>query len=632
MKKQVFPDWSKLTPESAAAELPKLLAKAEKGVAQVEASDPLTFEDFQWRLNDATRELWELWGMVRHMSSVMNSDEWRKVQEEFQPKVVEFSLRVGQSKRLNDQRKSVLQRILSCGGASVNATRVRILETELRDAELSGVSLEGEKKARFNEISARLAKLSTDYSNAVLDAINDFKFEKDGKTYTMDDANYPNILKNCADREVREKVYRARCSCAPENEPRIDEILSLRMESAALLGYANPAEMSIVVKSAPSVDAVMKMIEDLDVATVAVAKEEKKELEDFAKDIVPVLEPWDRAYCAERMREKKYSYSEEELKKNFEVEDVVKGLFRMTKFLYDVDVRELKGDEKPPVWHPDVRFFELSEGGKVIAHFYFDPFVRNGLKSGGAWANAFRNRCDRRGELPLALVCTNFPERDENGKSYLPMREVETLFHEFGHATQTMLTKIGEEDAAGISLVEWDAVEVASQFNENWCLDDRTGIKIPADLKKKVLAAKNYRAATICRSQLAFAKIDMLLHLGAAKDGKTPLGITREVFRHFDIPILPEGRFLCSFSHIFAGGYSAGYYGYKWAEVMSADCYGAFEEAGLEDDAAVKRVGREYRDTILALGGSESAYDVFRRFRKRAPTIDAILRQQGLKR
>ena len=220
MNKQEFPDWSKLTPESAAAELPKLLADAEKGVAQVEASDPLTFEDFQWRLNDATLELWKLWGMVRHMSSVMNSDGWRKLQEEFQPKIVEFSLRVGQSRRLNDLRKGVLQRISACGGASVNATRVRILETELRDAELSGVSLDGERKARFNEISARLAKLSNDYSNAVLDAINAFKFEKDGKTYTMDDANYPNILKNCADREVREKVYRARCSCAPENEPR----------------------------------------------------------------------------------------------------------------------------------------------------------------------------------------------------------------------------------------------------------------------------------------------------------------------------------------------------------------------------------------------------------------------------
>ena len=194
-----------------------------------------------------------------------------------------------------------------------------------------------------------------------------------------------------------------------------------------------------------------------------------------------------------------------------------------------------------------------------------------------------------------------------------------------------MFTRIGEEGAAGISLVEWDAVEVASQFNENWCLDDRTGIRVPEDLKKKVRAAKNFRAATACRSQLALAKVDMLLHIGE-NGGRKPREVKEEVFRHFDMPMVKEDLFLCAFTHIFAGGYSAGYYGYKWAEVMSADCYGAFEEAGLSDDAAVKRVGKAYRDTVLALGGSESAYDVFQRFRGRAPTIDALLRQQGLKR
>ena len=631
-KKQTFPDWSKFTPESAAADLPRLLEEAKKGVEGVEAAEPLSFEDHVWRLDDAMTPFWRLWGMVRHMSSVMNSDAWRKVLEEFQPKVVEFSLRVSQSKRLNEQAKSVLRRV-SAGGANPDkATQMRILEKSIQGAELSGVSLEGERKRRFNEIEARLAKLGTDYSNAILDATNAYKFEKDGKTYTIDDANYPDAMKHCEDREVRENLFRARSSRAPENGARIDEILALRQERAELLGFGNTAELSIATKSAPSVAAVMKMIDELDAATVGVAKEENVELEEFSKDIVPKLEPWDRAFCCERLREKKYSYSEDELKKNFEVEVVVAGMFRMMKFLYDVDVRELKGGEKPPVWHPDVRFFELSEKGEPIAHFYFDPFVRNGRKSGGAWMNSYRDRCDRRGELPLAYIVTNFPERDGNGKSYLPMREVETLFHEFGHATQCMLTKIGEEDAAGISLVEWDAVEVASQFNENWCLDGRTGIRIPPDLKKKVLAAKNFRAAAVCRTQLAFSKIDMLLHLGAAKDGKTPRDVKNEQFAHFGVPSIPEDRFLCSFSHIFAGAYAAGYYGYKWAEVMSADCYGAFEEAGLDDDAAVKRVGREYRDTILALGGSESAYDVFRRFRKRAPTIDAILRQQGLKR
>ena len=631
MKKSMFPDWSSLTPEKAAADLPRLLEEAEKGVAKIEASSPQTFEDLEWALADATRPLWELWGMVGHMMSVMNSDEWRKVDEEFRPKIVEFSLRVSQSKRLNDHAKEVLMRLKSCGGASENATRIRILEKSIQGAELAGVSLEGERKKRFNEISQRLSKLSMDYSNAVLDATNAFKFEKDGKTYTIDDANYPQTMKHCADREVREKLFRARSTRAPENTARIDEILALRFEKAKLLGFKNPAELSIAVKSAPSVAAVMKMIDDLDAATEKIAAEEKSELVESAKGAVEKLEPWDQSFYATRLRESKYSYSEEELKKYFEVEDVVAGLFKMANFLYNVDIRELKGDEKPSVWHPDVRFFEVSEGGKPIAYFYFDPYVRNGQKRGGAWMNSFDDRCDRRGVLPLALVVTNFPQPDENGKSYLPMREVETLFHEFGHATQCMLTKVGEEGAAGLSLVEWDAVEVASQFNENWCLDDRTGISVPADLKKKVLAAKNFRAATVCRAQLALAKIDMLLHIGE-NGGKKPREIKEEIFRHFDMPMVKEDLFLCAFSHIFAGGYSAGYYGYKWAEVMSADCYGAFEEAGLSDDAAVKRVGKAYRDTVLALGGSESAYEVFQRFRGRAPTIDALLRQQGLKR
>jgi len=341
------------------------------------------------------------------------------------------------------------------------------------------------------------------------------------------------------------------------------------------------------------------------------------------------MEPWDVAFCAERLRERRYSYSEEELKLHFGVEKTVAGLFRMSKFLFGVDVREMKGAEKPPVWHPDVRFFEVLENGSPVAHFYFDPYVRNGEKRGGAWMNEFRNRCDRRGELPLALVCTNFPRPNAEGESFLTMREVETLFHEFGHALQCMLTRVAEEGAAGINLVEWDAVEVASQFMENWCLDSRTGVEIPEDLKKKVVAAKNFRAAQVCRRQLAFAKTDLLLHNGEA-DGAVPDDVKNDAFRRFGVPFSEGDRFLCSFTHIFAGGYAAGYYGYKWAEVMSADCYGAFEEAGLSDDAAMQALGARYRDTVLALGGSACALDVFRRFRGRDPDIAALLRQNGL--
>ena len=629
MSAMMFPDWAAFTPEKAAADLPRLLAEAEQAVAAVEASDPATFEELEWKLNDAVRPLWDVWGMVGHMTSVMNSDAWRKVEEDFQPQIVTFSLRVAQSKRLYELEKNVLAK-------TSDPVRRRILEHAVRGAELSGVALEGEKKSRFNEIQQRLAKLSMDFSNAVLDATKAFTLEKDGKTYTIDDANYPETMKHCADREVREKLFRARAARAPENEARIVEILKLRAELAGILGYGSFAEISLVKKCAPSVAAVTNMIAQLDAATAEISAKEDAELGEN-------LEPWDRAFAAERLREKKYSYSEEELKRHFEVEDVIRGLFRMTQFLYGVEIEEVTGAAKPSVWHPDVRFFAVKEQGKAIAHFYFDPYVRNGQKQGGAWMNEFRNRrAVRRGkdsaapvegadsatsvELPLALLVLNL-KRPEDGKCLMPMREVETLFHEFGHATQCMLTRVEEEDAAGISLVEWDAVEIASQFNEFWCLDDRTGIKVPEELKAKVKSAKNFRAATNCRRQLAFAKLDIQLHVDPGTDA---VAVKEENFRHFGIKFEKCDRFLCAFTHIFAGGYAAGYYGYKWAEVMCADCYGAFEDAGLDDDAAVKRVGKRYRDTILALGGSKNALEVFRMFRGRDPEIGAMLRQQGL--
>ena len=627
-----FPNWTGFTPEFAAAELPRLIEEAEQAIAEIEEAEPKSYEEFVWPLDDATRGLWRCWGMVAHMLGVMNSEAWRKVEEEWQPKIVAFSLRVSQSRRLYELAKSCLSSQVS------SPVRRRILEKMVQEAELAGVGLEGAKKERFNEIQMKLAKLGADFHNTVIDATAAFKYEKDGKTYTVDDANYPETMKHCTDREVREKLYRARVARAPENEPRIAEILKLRQEEAEILGFANYAEKSLAMKCAPGVAAVLKMIDDIDAATAGRAEAEKVELAASCGGGTPTppdgIRPWDIAYEVERLREKKYAYSEEELKRHFELEAVVKGLSRMTEFLFGVEVEEVA--DRPPVWHEDVRFFAVKEKGETIAHFYFDPYVRNGLKSGGAWMNEFRNRSVKsksgveveRRTLPLAVVVTNFPKRDESGKCYLPFREVETLFHEFGHALQCMLTRVDEEDAAGINLVEWDAVEVASQFMENWCLDDRTGISVPAELKAKVRAAKNFRAATACRRQLAFAKLDLSLHRSTSTSDFDL--VKNEVFAHFGLPTIEEDRFLCAFTHIFAGGYAAGYYGYKWAEVMSADCYGAFEEAGLADDAAMKRVGAKYRETVLALGGSKSALEVFRDFRGRNPEIDAMIRQQDL--
>ena len=612
-----FPKWADFTPEFAVSELTRLLAVAERGVAALEAAHPVTFEGLVWGLDDAVRDLMNTWGMVLHMLGVMNSDAWRKVESDFQERMIMFTMRVSQSRSLYKFAKSI---------AVEDPMRRRILDRMVQEAELAGVALEGEKKERFNAIKAELARLGTDFSRAVLDATDAFKFEKDGKTYTIDDANFPLTMKNCPDREVRERLYRARVTRAPENTARISRILELRRELAVLLGYTTYAELSLANKCAPSVLSVKAMIDELDAATKEISEVEDVQVGEMYEG-EGAMQPWDVAYCAERLRERKYAYSEEELKRYFEFEDVLKGLFRLSKFLFDIDIEEVKGADKPQTWHPDVRFFSVKENGSVIANFYVDPYVRNGQKNGGAWMNEFSNRDDRRGEKPLAVLVLNQQTPDADGKCYMPFREVETLFHEFGHSLQCMLTRIGEESAAGINLVEWDAVEVASQFMENWCLDDRTGIVVPEDLKAKVKAAKNFRAASLCRRQLAFAKTDMILHSESTED---PNVVKNREFRHFGIPLIEGDLFLNAFGHIFGGGYAAGYYGYKWSEVMSADCYGAFEEAGLADDEAVRRVGRAYRETVLALGGSESAYDVFVRFRGRKPKIDALLRQQGL--
>ena len=656
--KIIFPDWTHFTPEFADAELARLLPLTKDAIKRIEASKPTKFEELIYPLDDATHDLWTIWGQLSHILSVCNSDAWRKVQEKYQSEIVSLSLSIGQSLPLYQSAKRLLRRGgLQKGGrachpvtAALSEARKRILTKMVQGAELAGVALTGKKKARFNKIAADLAKIGNDFMNEVIDTT----------TADIADAVYMETMKNCADEAKRKACYFKRIQRAPKNEARINELLKLRAEQAKILGFKTFADLSLATKCAPSVKAVMKMIDALDKATVKGAAADSAELAASCgracHSVTAAPAPWNQSYLAERLREAKYAYSEKELREYFEFEKTLKGLFKLCKFLFGIEVREVKGRAKPSVWHPDVRFFEVRSSGPVRdadtlvrAHFYLDPYARPGMKSGGAWMNEFRNRSKYRGEIPLALVVLNL-DKDNGGKgrTLMPMREVETLFHEFGHACQQMLTTITEADAAGINLVEWDAVEVASQFMENWCLDPRTGIKVPPALKAKVKAAKNFRAATACRRQLSFAKVDLLLHgaesprndlsVGRAvpcpppkRSAKTPNDLKEEIFTHFGMPFVPEDRFLNSFTHIFSGGYSAGYYGYKWSEVMSADAYGAFEEAGLNDDKKVQALGRKYLKTILGLGGSKSALEVFKLFRGRAPKIDAILRQQGLK-
>ena len=644
LRQDQFPDFPAMTPAAAREALPLLLASAESEVDRLEREATPGWSTFVEPLSDATRPLVDAWGLVGHLSSVCNSDEWRSLEAEYIPKLVAFNLRCSQSKRFLDLYAA------TCA-AEADPVRRRIEEKAWRGMQLSGVGLEGEAKARFNAICESLAKLSKDFGECVLDATKAWKLEvaesdldglpesakemlkEDGKYFLrIDDASYVPEMKHLKDRALREKVYRARVCRAPENKARIDEILALRRERANMLGFSSHAELSLETKCAPSVGAVMAMIDDLAEASLKVSPKEDAELEAECPYGKP--EPWDIAFFAERLRERTYSYSEAELSEYFNLPDVLRGLFALAERLFGVTVEERAWTVG--TWHDDVRFFAVKNAsGEDMAYFYLDPYVRPGLKQGGAWMNEFRTL--RPGVKPVAVVCCNFPKPAPDGRCLLRFREVETVFHEFGHALQHMLTTVSEPEAAGVNLIEWDAVEVASQFMENWCVDASTMRTLalhcerrepmPEELFAKVRAAKNFRAANACLRQLAFTKIDMYIHGVEPCD---PDEVKRRVFDEYRQPLIDGDQFLESFGHIFVGAYSAGYYSYKWSEVMSADCFGAFEEAGLDDEEAVRATGRRFRDTFLALGGSMDPMEVFRLFRGRAPSTEALLRQQGL--
>ena len=666
-----FPDFAKMTPEAAEAALPQLLAAAKAKVEALEKSDDCSWDGFVRALDDAQRPLWDAWGCIRHLITVCNGEGWRKIQEKYQGDVVAFSLRVGQSRPFCDRAKALRAKLAADPATPNQATRLRILDKMVLAATLAGVALDGPRQKRFNEIQTELQKLGSDFRNHVIDATKAFsltltkKIELDGLPanlrsvlagdndaekgpwrVTIDDAVYYPFMKHAKNRPVREALLRARVVRATtgesDNTPLVSRILALRQELAELLGFGNYAELSLAEKSAPSVAAVNGMIDELAAASKPIAVAEDAALRAFARatDGTEDIKPWDRSFWCERQREKLYSYSEEELAQYFNLPVVLQGLFGVANRLFGITVEAADG--AAGVWHPDVRFFRVkNEQGATIAHFYFDPYSRPATKSGGAWANAFHPHeklADGTVKLPLALVCCNQAVPDKNGRALMRFSEVETLFHEFGHALQHMLSTVDEASASGFELIEWDAVEVASQFLENWCYDKptvkafarhcETNEPIPDSLIDRVRAAKNYRAASASLGQLAYARTDFALHTKPPAD---PNALKNEICADL-IPgrLIPEDRLLNSFTHIFCGGYGAGYYGYKWSEVMSADVFGAFEEAGLGDEAAVRRLGRRYRDTFLALGGSVDPMEVFRRFRGRAPSIQALLRQTGL--
>jgi oligopeptidase A len=617
------------------------------------------------------------WGIVGHLLGVKNEPALRAAHEAVQPDVVRFGMRVAQSRPIYDALVALQK---GPDFAALDPAQRRIVEVLVRDAVLSGVGLEGAAKERFNAIVTELAELQTRFSNHVLDATKAFALvlreeadvaglpesaldlaaqsaleagESSGWRLTLDQPSLVPALQHLARREHRETLYRAHVTRASsgetDNAPLIRRILELRREEAKLLGFASYAELSLATKMAPGIAAVEKLQEELRTASYDAAQRELEELRAFARarGEARELANWDVAYWAERLREERFAYSEEELRPYFPLPRVLEGLFALAERLFGVKIRAADGEA--PTWHGDVRYFRVdAESGEPLAAFYLDPYTRPAEKRGGAWMDEcvgrsrwFRDSAGR-ARLPVAyLICNQTPPVGDK-PSLMSFDEVETLFHEFGHGLQHMLTQVEYGLASGIRNVEWDAVELPSQFMENWCYHRETllsfarhhasGEPLPDALFEKLKSARTYRAGSAMLRQLFFGIVDLELHHRFDASGaESAFDVERRIAATTTVlPPLPEDRFLCGFGHIFAGGYAAGYYSYKWAEVLSADAFAAFEEAGLENAAALRAVGRRYRDTVLALGGSRRAMEVFVDFRGREPKTEPLLKLYGL--
>ncbi|KAA3653959.1 MAG: M3 family peptidase, partial [Calditrichaeota bacterium] len=466
---------------------------------------------------------------------------------------------------------------------------------------------------------------------------------------TLDYPCYVPFMEHHRNRQQREQVYRAFITRAADGEwdnaPLITRILKLRRDQVALLAYDNYADLSLASKMAPDVAAVKKMLQQLQDASKQPALNDLKEIQELAQKSgqQEPLAHWDVAFWAERLREHRFTYTDDELRPYFPLPRVLDGLFNLCTRLFGITFE--KADGQAPVWHDDVQFFRvLHENGKTIAWFYLDPYSRPAEKRGGAWMDNCLSRRNVDGELRLPVVhlCCNGTPPTADQPSLMSFKEVETLFHEFGHGLQAMLTTIDYADAAGVNGIEWDAVEIASQFMENWCYHKptltgmtahiETGKPLPDELFDKICAARTFRAGSLMMRQLEFGVTDIALHTIFNPDSeKSAFDIHMDIAKKTSaLPPLPENRFLCAFAHIFAGGYAAGYYSYKWSEVLSADAFSAFEEAGLDDEQAIAALGRKYRDTILAFGGGRDPMAVFKDFRGREPRVDALLRHYGL--
>lgn len=678
-----LPDFARIEPKHVVPAVRQRLSEALEKLEAIEQSAAPNWESTIARLEELERPFELTWEPVSHLFGVKNSPELREAYETVLPEIVQFSLRARQSRPIYQALKALKE---GPEWRRLSEVQQRIVTDRLRDAELAGIGLTGAARERFNAIEQELSQLATDFSNHVLDATKAYGLDitdaKDAEGWpetlrqlaaqswtkahadspaatpqtgpwriTLEAPLYIPFMEHCQNRDLREKVYRAfitRAAAEPfDNSGLIPTILRLRREKAKLLGFDDYAAVSLCRKMAGNAGAVRDMFTQLREASWAAAERDLADLKALkeSRGDASELALWDIPFWAERLREQRFDYTDEQLRPYFPFEKVLDGLFRLMHRLFGVTVQ--RATEPVSVWHDDVRFYHLcDETGQRIASFYLDPYSRPENKRSGAWMDSCLGRRrlpDGRLQRPVAhLVCNQTPPMGDK-PSLMSFSEVETLFHEMGHGLQHMLTQVDLADAAGIHGVEWDAVELPSQFMENWCYHRptllgmtghyQTGEPLPEALFEKIYASRTYRAGSLMLRQLMLGMTDLELHSTYDPEGsETPFEVQRRIAQVTSLlPLLPEDRFLCSFQHIFSGGYAAGYYSYKWAEILSADAFAAFEEAGLDNDDAVAAIGRKFRDTVLALGGGRHPLDVFRDFRGREPSVEPLLRQAGLK-
>ena len=665
-----LPRFAEFNPESVTPALDQLLSEnrilVETLRNQVASPD---WENFVAPLDDGNERLRRAWGQVSHMNAVMNSPQLRDVYNENLPRITQYFTELAQDEALYRKYKA-----LRASGAFLQLTgaQKKVIDNELRDFRLGGAELPGEEKTRLRKIIEKLAELSSKFNDNLLDATNAFELiisderrlagipgdalesardaatraGRQGWKFSLHMPSYLPVMQYAEDRKLREQMYRAYVTRAAElgDEPGWDntkiivDILRLRREQSRMLGLASFAELSLQPKMADSPQQVLEFLETLAKRARPYAQRDLAELKEFAAAELGLgdLQPWDLAYASEKLRVARYAFSDLEVKQYFVEHQVLEGMFRVVETLYDLQI----SPDEAPGWHEDVRFFSIrNRSGELVGQFYLDLYARPS-KRGGAWMDdAVTRRRKKSGvQTPVAYLNCNFSAPLKAKAALFTHDEVITLFHEFGHGLHHLLTEVDVLGVSGINGVEWDAVELPSQFMENFCwewevLKDMTchvhsGTSLPRAMFDKMVAAKNFQSGMQTVRQIEFALFDMRLHSDFDPDGRmTPLQLADEVRRGVAVLFPPPyNRFPNSFSHIFGGGYAAGYYSYKWAEVLSADAFSMFEENGVLNAS----VGSRFREEILAAGGSRSALDSFVAFRGRKPTIDALMRHNGM--